>query len=165
MNFLAPFFGIFTIACAAAVILSRNAVYAAFSLLLCLFGLSALYLCWQMPFLAIIQILIYAGAIVVLFVFVVMFMNLGTQNDEKMYPWPLVTLGVLSAWGLALLFLRGLTTSQVQSTQAGNTGLSLVQTAELLFTKYLWPFEILSVFLLALIVAIFVLARTGPEEC
>ena len=69
------FFSLLTLGCASGVILSRNPITSAFSLIFTFFGLSALYVLWGATFIAMVQILIYVGAIVVLFVFVVMLLN------------------------------------------------------------------------------------------
>src|SRR5262245_29191265 len=66
-EWLFPLFGIFTIAAATGVVFSRNAIYSAFSLVLAFFGLAGIFVLWGNNFLAMLQILIYAGAIVVLF--------------------------------------------------------------------------------------------------
>jgi NADH-quinone oxidoreductase subunit J len=58
---------IFTLLCASIVVFSKNAIYSAFGLILALFGLAVMYLLWGTPFMAMIQVLIYTGAIVVLF--------------------------------------------------------------------------------------------------
>ena len=62
---------VFTVAMAVGVVFSKNAIHSAFSLVLCFLGLSSCYIQWHSPFLGLIQVLIYTGAIVVLFVFVV----------------------------------------------------------------------------------------------
>ncbi|MBM4316852.1 MAG: hypothetical protein FJ116_05165 [Deltaproteobacteria bacterium] len=151
-------FSLFTIGAASGVLLSRNPVYSAFSLILSFFGLSGLYLLWGSTFMAMIQILIYTGAIVVLFVFVVMLLNLQTNRENSSN---IVFLGVVSAsvWLFSLIILRVLTRSipnkilEIPENQ-------LRTISKLLFTRYLWPFEILSFFLLVMIIAIFAITRT-----
>ncbi|MBM4303598.1 MAG: hypothetical protein FJ112_04665 [Deltaproteobacteria bacterium] len=151
-------FSLFTIGAASGVLLSRNPVYSAFSLILSFFGLSGLYLLWGSSFMAMIQILIYTGAIVVLFVFVVMLLNLQTSRENSSN---IVFLGVVSAsvWLFSLIILRVLTRSipnkilEIPENQ-------LRTISKLLFTRYLWPFEILSFFLLVMIIAIFAITRT-----
>ena len=158
-DFLWPLISVFTVTMAALVILSHNAVYSALSLVLAFFGLATLYLLWGSPFLAVIQVLIYAGAIVVLFVFVVMTLNLSSQkmdSEKILNQWAVVLVGGSTGFLLALGLLRVL--SAMKPAVVG-TGISLVRVSELLFSQYLWPFEVLSLFLLALIVAVFVLAR------
>lgn len=147
--------GLFTIGCAAAVVFSKNAVYSAFALVNSLFGLAVLYLLWGSSFMAAVQILIYAGAIVVLFVFVVMLLNLGREGARPTN-WLLLGSGAALVWTFALFFLRALNPSPVANPPKM---LQFKELCFLLFEKYLWPFEILTFFLLILIVGIFALAR------
>lgn len=151
-------FSLFTIAAASGVLLARNPVYSAFSLILSFFGLSGLYLLWGSTFMAVIQILIYTGAIVVLFVFVVMLLNLQTNKEN---PSNLMVLSSAAAavWFFSLLLLRVLTRSIPNKVLEVPTD-QLRVISKLLFTRYLWPFEVLSLFLLVMIVAIFAITKT-----
>ncbi len=154
-------FGLFSIACAVAVVFSRNAVYSAFSLILTFFGLSALYVLWGATFIAMIQILIYTGAIVVLFVFVVMLLNLGKGSGPTAAGWFTALISGAAVWSFSLLLLRTLNRASFSSTVGATPAPTMRTISKLLFNEYLWPFEVLSVFLLALIVAIYCLTR--PE--
>jgi len=158
-------FGLFTIACAVGVVFCRSAIYSAFCLILSFFGLAGIYLLWGSPFIAMIQILIYTGAIVVLFVFVVMLLDLGRGSGPSWQNSFMVMVSGAGAWLFSLVLLRSLNQAQFAiSGAAGGVGheTSMRTISRLLFTEYLWPFEVLSVFLLALIIAIYALAR--PEE-
>ncbi|NBX75720.1 MAG: NADH-quinone oxidoreductase subunit J [Proteobacteria bacterium] len=158
------FFSLFTLLTAAGVILSRNVIYSAFNLVLCFFGLATLYLLWGATFISMIQILIYAGAIVVLFVFVVMLLNFEKPTEQKTRL-PIIILASAGVWTLALILLRVLSKSLGEIPVLETTTRASVRTvSKLLFSQYLWPFEVLTVFLLALIVGIFVLARPEGEE-
>lgn len=155
------FFCLVTIAAAAAVVLAKNAIYSAFGLVLSFFGLATLYLLWGATFISMVQILIYAGAIVVLFVFVVMLLNLE-RPPQHSHNWFMVAVSGVGAWLLSLLLLRVFSHETATGAVANPPALRTV--AELLFTQYLWPFEVLTVFLLALIVGIYLLARPEKEE-
>ena len=87
MDFIFIGFCLLTIGFALGVVFSRNAVYSAFNLVLCFFGLSAVYLLWNATFIAMIQILIYTGAIVVLFLFVVMLLDLVKSTVTPTIGW------------------------------------------------------------------------------
>jgi len=155
---------IFSIAMAMGVVFAKNAVYSAFSLILTLFGLATLFLLWGNGFLATLQILIYAGAIVVLFVFVVMLLDI-TRASRMNAPRPLLGIvGGTFTWLFSLLLLRTLNHARFFAAAEGTLpkALEMRSLSKLLFTDYLWPFEVLSLFLLAMIIAIFILAR--PEE-
>jgi NADH-quinone oxidoreductase subunit J len=151
-------FSLFTIAAASGVVLSRNPVYSAFSLILSFFGLSGLYLLWGTTFMAMIQILIYTGAIVVLFVFVVMLLNLQV-NKENSPNFLIVGISGAAVWFFSLIILRVLTQAIPNTLPAIPTD-QIRTISKLLFTRYLWPFEVLSLFLLVMIIAIFAITRT-----
>jgi NADH-quinone oxidoreductase subunit J len=120
-----------------------------------------MYLLWGTPFMAMIQVLIYTGAIVVLFVFVVMLLNLSPTSMNLSFNIFTIFMIVASAWFVALLLLKSLNQAVVPLTQAVTT-FDMKTVSKLLFTKYVWPFEVLSIFLLAMIIAVFTLAR--PEN-
>ncbi|MBN1992594.1 MAG: NADH-quinone oxidoreductase subunit J [Anaerolineae bacterium] len=161
------------------VIFNKNVVHSALSLLVNFCALAVFYFMLNAQFLAIVQILVYAGAIVVLFLFVVML--LGAELGEKVSTWLTVRNAFLAALGLVLLTIIGtavfennhvfqtagktgdLTTAAVQ--QYGQT--QMISRA--LFTDYLLAFELASVLLLVGIVGVVWLARqpqerAGPEE-
>ncbi len=158
---------IFTLAMAAGVVFYRNAVYSAFCLILSFFGLATLYLLWGAEFVAVIQILIYTGAIVVLFVFVIMLLDLD-RVAQRLFSFPnsFVLLVIASVWSLTLILLRVLNTNELRGKipKMAGSNIELRSISLLLFRDYLWPFEILSVFFLALIVAIFALTHSAPTQ-
>ena len=150
-------FSLFTVGAASGVVLSRNPVYSAFSLILSFFGLSGLYLLWGSTFMAMIQILIYTGAIVVLFVFVVMLLNLQVMRENSPN---LLFLAIAAGavWLFSLIILRVLTRAIPEKViQIPSDQLRII--SKLLFTRYLWSFEVLSLFLLVMIVAIFAITK------
>jgi len=155
--------GIITLMSGLMVVLSANAIYSAIGLLLSLFGLSAMYLLWGSAFLSVIQILIYAGAIVVLFVFVVMLLDLSRVSQVGRGPGWFTTLLVTgTGWIFSLFLLRAMNRGTFAVAEQHKALGSISVVSKILFREYLWPFEILSVFLLAVIIAAYCLAR--PEE-
>lgn len=156
-------FSLFSLFCAFGVVFSRSAIYSAFSLILCFFGLASLYLMWGATFIAMIQVLIYTGAIVVLFVFVVMLLNLASPTVQS-GKWLTGSIAAAASWCFALFLVRALNRATfAQAVSQASVDMRTI--SKLLFTDYLWPFEILSIFMLALIVAIYALARPEtPEE-
>lgn len=155
-------FGLFTIASALGVVVSRHPIYSAFSLVLSFFGLSGLYLLWGSGFMAMLQILIYTGAIVVLFVFVVMLLNPDKEAATENTSSPVILLFGGVVWAFSLLVLRVLNRATYFVNGDPPTAFDMRHIAELLFSRYLWPFEVLSLFLLALLIAVCALAR--PER-
>ena len=143
----------------------RNAISAVMALVATFFGLAAMYAMLSAHFLAAIQILVYAGAIMTLFVFVVMVLN----RDEA-EPWALR--GVLTkALGIAAIvyftvksgaFLFADVPAKVEPPPPEWGGVASV--GELLFTQYLFPFEALSLMLLIAVIGAVVVARTPKKQ-
>jgi len=143
------------------VILFKNPVYSAISLILSFITSAALWLLLQAEFLAIVLILVYVGAVMVLFLFVVMMLNIDdvvrTSKFNKMAPFALFIGLIIVAELITLIWIRSDQFSLVSSpisvldTSVGNT--TLLGTA--LFTDYLYSFEIAGfILLLAIIVSI-----------
>jgi NADH-quinone oxidoreductase subunit J len=154
--------GWWTIGCGVGVVFSKSPVYSAFSLILCFFGLSGIYVMWGATFIAMIQILIYTGAIVVLFVFVVMLLDLVRGSSAPSFGWVTLSITGVAVWSFSLLLLKALNHATYFSPPTMASQNDMRSISKLLFMDYLWPFEVLSIFLLALIVAIFALTR--PED-
>lgn len=148
--------GILVVAC-------KNPVNSAISLVMTFFCLAIFYVMLHAPFMAVVQIMVYAGAIMVLILFVIMLLNLGSEMQKR------YTHGVLGASILggvillqALLFVnRGDVAGRVGSvtkTQVLSEGhIQLI--GKSLFTEFLLPFEIASVLLLVAIIGAVVLAK------
>jgi NADH-quinone oxidoreductase subunit J len=145
------------------VVLHRNPVKSALALIVVMLALAVLYLALSAPFLAVIQVMVYAGAVMVLFLFVLFLLNVGVEG-------PFATRGVrrLAAgmvgvlMGMVLagaLLVRGGDALPRSGPEVADTFGSIEATGELLFTRYLLPFELLSVLLLAAIVGAVVAAR------
>lgn len=143
------------------VIFSRNPVYSALYLILTMFALAAIYIMLHAYFIAAIQLIIYAGAIMVLFLFVVMLLNLDREGDESFRSGP-------SRWfaiPIALAFILELfpiVWHFIQKPLKESTKLiegTTQAVGHLLFTKYLLPFEIVSLVLLAAILGAVVLSK------
>lgn len=151
---------------ALSVIILRNPIYCALSLVGTFFALSGLYLLLHAQFIAVVQVIIYAGAIMVLFLFVIMLLDVGHEPP----PWlrhdrPKLTLG-LGLVALLLVELMVLIGSGVSDGILGLYTPELVNAigntqlvGRLLFTDFLIPFEITSIILLIAIVGAMVLAR------
>jgi NADH-quinone oxidoreductase subunit J len=148
------------------VIVLRNPVYCALSLIGTFFALSGIYLLLQAQFIAVVQVIVYAGAIMVLFLFVVMLLDLGHEPPawlQRDRPRLLLGIGVIVLLLIELAIPLGSRTSQgLQGPHTpelvgavGNTQL----VGRLLFTDFLIPFEITSIILLIAIIGAMVLAR------
>jgi NADH-quinone oxidoreductase subunit J len=151
------------------VVSSRNPVHAALNLVVTLFGVAVLFVSLHAAFLAAVQVIVYAGAIVVLFLFVIML--LGVDREEAIEAEPLkgqrpvaMALGALVLGELALLSSMrfrtpspGLVAGSVTPLQPGKSNVE--QLAETIFTRYLLAFEMTSVLLVIAVVGAVVLAR------
>jgi NADH-quinone oxidoreductase subunit J len=153
------------------VVVSRNPIHAALSLVLTLFGVAVLFVAQQAHFLAAVQVIVYAGAIVVLFLFVIML--LGVDREENVAAEdlrgqrPMAVLLGLAALAEVLLLAQGTdwATGARSTGGAASGGLTNVEKlAASIFTNYLFAFEITSVLLVIAVVGAVVLARrSGPE--
>jgi NADH-quinone oxidoreductase subunit J len=140
-------------------ILKRNPIHGALFLVVNLATVAALYLRLGAEFLALAQVIVYAGAIMVLFVFAIMVLIPG---KEETGPDPLRGLRVLALpLGAILLVLLVLVLARWGAGPTGPPGArgGLAEVARLLFTDYLLPFELTSVLLLAAMVGVLLLAR------
>jgi NADH-quinone oxidoreductase subunit J len=153
------------------VVLNTNPVHAALSLVGTLFGIAVLFVAQEANFLAAVQVIVYAGAIVVLVLFVIML--LGVETSEDLSTDPLVgqrpvaiVLGLLMAGGLVAVVVTSTITGVPE---AGATwvrdGDDIAQIGRLLFTDHLFAFEITSLLLVIAVVGAVALARTtrGPQ--
>ncbi|MFO1518129.1 MAG: NADH-quinone oxidoreductase subunit J [bacterium] len=153
-------FGGIAVATALGVVAFRNPISSAFSLIVCFFAISALYAMLNAHFLAIIQILVYAGAIMVLFIFVIMLLNLQPHElEEKGFSG--------SFKGLVALVLAGFVGMLISLFKHLSLGFPSVKptygtvesVGQLLFTQYWFPFEYVSILLVVALVGGVVLAK------
>lgn len=155
-----------SVACAVAMVLSKNAVHSALFLVLNFCGVAVLYLLLNAPFLAMVQVTVYAGAIMVLFLFVIMLLGAekGEGPDPIRWQQPLaIILGLLLLVGTGVVILgNGNAAPQAPNTPEIGDPANL---ARLLFSDYLLPFEMTSVLLLvALIGAVVLTIKSRAKE-
>jgi len=147
-------------------VVSRNPVRSVLTLVVAFFALAVTYVMLLSPFIAAIQVIVYAGAILVLFLFVLMLLNIGHIPAERSGPLQtlLGSLGVILFAALLLGTLRG--AGAIIPASTGEAPQVLSDPASLsreLFSKYLLHFEAISVLLLAALVGAFVLARREKQ--
>ncbi len=149
------------IGCAVSVIYQRNPLYSAISLVGVFLSLACLYVTLAAPFIAAVQVIVYAGAIMVLVVFVIMLLNVEEEEHRITKVKYLLPTAILL--GILLLAQIGYIITQVKSDKNIKLAESPVGVTESigtgLFTKYLLPFEITSLLLLMAIVGAMSLAR------
>jgi NADH-quinone oxidoreductase subunit J len=151
------------ISTALGMLLSRNAVYSAMFLVLNFVTVAIFYLLLGAPFIAMAQITVYAGAIMVLFLFVIMLLGAESISSELKGPGLIlpVVLAVLLAVEATVIFLtRARPVGDVTQPDASvNTVTNLRALGETLFTDYLLPFEVTSILLLVAMIGAIVLVR------
>ncbi len=145
-------------------ILSRNQAHGALFLVLAFTCLGGLFGLLDAPFIAAVQIIIYAGAIMVLFVFVIMMINLEQGIAPEKKRWTLGLSAVLTIFLLAELGLAIRDTTGALGRTGGASIGSPTELGRLLFTDYLYPFEITSVLIIAALVGAIVLVKKREEE-
>lgn len=148
-----------TILCALYVVTNNNPIYSVLALILTFFSISAHYVLLNAQFLAVVNLIVYAGAIMVLFLFVLMLLNLNKENE------PVVKVGwyvgaAISA-GLLLVTLAAAlhrSSEQIMRNPADNIGL-VKNLGKVLFTDYLVPFELSGILFLAAMVGAVLLGK------
>ena len=154
-----------SIATAIAMIVMRNAVHAALFLVINFFCIAVMYLLLDAPFLFAVQIIVYAGAIMVLFLFVIMLLGVDRGDDlrERLLAQRPLAL-VLALAFIAEIFVAvragiGFATNAPEGFDAVNEGGNARALAEVLFRDYFLPFEITSILLIIAAIAAMVLAQ------
>lgn len=157
------------VATALGMLLSRNAVYSALFLVLNFATVAVFYILLSAPFIAFTQVTVYAGAIMVLFLFVIMLLGAERLPASRALPWqrPLaifLALVLIAETGY-LLFFRNMATGLVHLPQTDAFG-SPWEIGKTLFLQYLLPFEVTSVLLLTAMVGVVVLTfrKKGEQE-
>ncbi|MFA6467256.1 MAG: NADH-quinone oxidoreductase subunit J [Bacteroidota bacterium] len=152
-----------TVFSAVMMLLQRNPVNSALYLILNFFCLGGLYLTLNAQFIALVHILVYAGAIMVLFLFVIMLLNLGDDKRLIEHLGLRMYLGIAFSVGLLLellyVFGVGTPTAYTQLSPASAEMGTVEYIGTVLFTKFLFPFEITSFLLLAAIIGAVLLAK------
>ena|SRR5688572_28006621 len=155
-------FAFLTLACGALVVanpFSRNPVTGAMFLALTIISMAGLFVLLHAFFLAAVQVLVYAGAVMVLFLFVIMLLDLKEEERRKIKKLGLVA-GLVSVGAIFAIFVM----SVLQTKPVANLGAPTVEGAtiplgKLLLTNYLLPFEIVSLLLLVAMVGVILLSK------
>lgn len=141
------------------VISSKNPVYSVLWLIVTFFTISGHYLLLNAQFLAIVNIIVYAGAIMVLFLFVIMLMNLSKESEPQKNRW-LKLAGAVAGGSLLLVLVAALRTTESQMTEMGTGTIGLIQNlGQVLFTQYVVPFEIASILFLSAMIGAVVIGK------
>jgi NADH-quinone oxidoreductase subunit J len=146
----------------AAVVLNRNPVASALSLVVSFLGLAALFMMLDAYFIGIIQVLVYAGAVMVLFLFIIMLLDFRVETLRKIN-WPAAIGGALVAFIFLIQVLtvigRLSTASKPFPPLARSTTDDVHNVGELLFTNYNFPLQIIGVLVLVATIGVVVLSK------
>ncbi len=166
-------FGIFAfliVACSLMVVLAKDSVVSAVFLVADLFVMACIYALLGADFVAAIQVLVYAGAILILFLFVIMLLNLDIVA-ARTNAGPLeIGMFIVVLIGFGILVVNLLLGERIELLPPGDSGLSITGKGNsydlglVLFSKYLWPFEMASVLILLAMVAGVLIAKRGKKK-
>jgi NADH-quinone oxidoreductase subunit J len=138
---------------------SRNPVTSAMFLVLTIVSMAGLFVLLHAFFLAAVQVLVYAGAVMVLFLFVIMLLDLKEEQRRKLKSFGIVT-GLIAIGAIGAISARAITAANLNLSLASPTVEGATQPlGKLLFTQYLLPFEMVSILLLVAMVGVILLSK------
>lgn len=155
-------FALITLGGAVMTVISRNAVHSAVWLISSLLGTAGLFLLQKAEFLFAVQIILYIGGIMLLFLFVIMLVNLNQQAKERQFSgqwWIAALVCVVVAIEFGFFVKRGIPDLPARAEEVTHAEGNIERLADVLFTQYLVPFEAVSLLLLAAIVGSVLMAR------
>ena len=162
------FFGAVSLIGAVSVISFRHPIYSALSLVVTFFAQAGLFILLGAHFVAAVQVIVYAGAIMVLFLFVIMLLNLGTLSAKGAIGPKLkgfaVILGILLAIEGIYIALNSASDTAVAAAESATGTTTTYDIGKLLFSEYLLPFEVTSLILLAALIGVIVLVKRESQE-
>lgn len=164
-QYLFYFLSFLAFLCALMVVISKNPVHSILYLIITFFAIAGHYLLLNAQFLAIVHIIVYAGAIMVLFLYVLMMMNLNVESEPNKSAF--LKIAAVAASGLLLVTLvaslKG--AENLASAAPLNTQVGLIKNlGRTLFGEFLFPFEISSILLLAAMVGAIMIGKKSPKE-
>ena len=146
------------------VIISKHPVYSVLWLIVTFFTISGHYVLLNAQFLAVVNIIVYAGAIMVLFLFVLMLMNLSKDSEPRQNKW-LKLAGAVAGGSLLLVLVAALRSTESQNAELATGKIGLIENlGHALFTDYVVPFEISSILFLSAMVGAVVLGKRDQEK-
>jgi NADH-quinone oxidoreductase subunit J len=160
------YFALVIVVSAILTITRRNPVHSIMFMLLLFFHIAGVFVLLHAEFLAAVQLIVYAGAILILYLFVVMLLNVDKESSaaraNRFWPW-MIAFGLLLAGEIMLLISRGVFPAEAgQSMSLAGTGVK--ELGIVLYQKYLIPFEIASVILLVGLVGAVMLAKKKTSD-
>ena len=153
-------FAALTIGSAGVMVFSRSVIYSAVGLLFTFFGVAGLYVMLAADFLAVVQVLVYVGGILILLLFGVMLSQRITSVEMRTGTVQLLP-AVVVVGGIFLILMRTVLGTEWKTTPQGDFDPTTAEIGRLLMTDFLIPFEIVSVLLLATLIGAAFIARKG----
>ncbi len=157
-----------TLLCALMVVISKNPVHSVLFLIITFFTISGHYILLNAQFLAAVNIIVYAGAIMVLFLFVIMFLNMGKGTSPEMRTSTLTKIaGTIAGGMLFTVMIAALKDATIAGMEADNfnSQVGMVESlGKVLFRDYLLPFELASVLFLVAMVGAVMLGKKEAGE-
>jgi NADH-quinone oxidoreductase subunit J len=144
-------------------VISKNPVYSVLWLIITFFSISGHYILLNAQFLAIVNIIVYAGAIMVLFLYVMMLMDLSKDSEPQKNKW-LKLIGAVAGGSLLLVLVAALRTTDRQMTELNTGNIGLIENlGKVLFKEYVVPFEISSILFLSAMVGAVVIGKRDEK--
>ena len=141
------------------VITSKNPVFSVIWLIITFFTISGHYILLNAQFLAVVNIIVYAGAIMVLFLFVIMLMNLSKETEPQKNGW-LKLIGAVAGGCLLLVMVAALRHTESRMAELGTGNIGLIQNlGKSLFSDFVVPFEISSILFLSAMVGAVIIGK------
>jgi NADH-quinone oxidoreductase subunit J len=141
------------------VVTSKNPVYSVLWLIVTFFTISGHYILLNAQFLAVVNIIVYSGAIMVLLLFVIMLMNLAKNVESQRNKWVKV-IGAIAGGCLLLVLVAALRNTETRMTELSSGDIGLIQNlGNVLFNEYVVPFEISSILFLSAMVGAVVIGK------
>jgi len=140
------------------VVFSKNPVYSVLYLIITFFAIAGHYILLNAQFLAVVHVIVYAGAIMVLFLYVIMLLNLNKESEP--HKSILLKIAAVGSSGLLLTVLIGSLRGVSQIASKPGTDIGLVKNlGQVLFNEFLFPFEVSSILLLAAMVGVVMIGK------
>lgn len=158
LNAIFYFFAALSVICSILVVLQKNVMHSVLYLAFTILSIAGVFFTLQAEFLGAVQILVYAGGIVVLYLFVIIIVNLSEVMKEKRKFFPrFIIFGISILFMLEIVYV--LFKNQIIVKVGVESGLDIKTFAEVLLSKYIIPFEIASILLLAVVIGSIIIAR------
>jgi NADH-quinone oxidoreductase subunit J len=160
------YFAVVILVSAVLTITRRNPVHSVMFMLLLFFHIAGVFVLLNAEFLAAVQLIVYAGAILILYLFVVMLLNVERESTaaraNRFWPW-MVAFGLLIAGEVIVLIARGTFPTETERPMQ-HAGAGVKELGVLLYQKYMVPFEVASLILLVGLVGAVMLAKKNVNE-